>query len=187
MIRLDRIYTGGGDEGETSLGDGTRVPKTHPRIAALAAVEEANAALGVARLHADGAVAEDLARIQNDLFDLGADLCVPLQEEGGERRERLRASPAQVERLEAAIDLLSAELAPLTSFILPGGSPASAQLHLARCVVRRAELAVLTTAEKEGLSPSLPVYLNRLSDYLFVAARQQNDGGKADVLWKPGG
>ncbi len=187
MIRIDRIYTGGGDKGETSLGDGARVRKTDPRIGALAAVEEANATIGIACLHVSGDLREELGRIQNDLFDLGADLCVPLQERSGEERERLRITAAQVTRLEAAIDGISADLEPLTSFILPGGTAASAHIHLARCVVRRAELAAHEANAAAALNPQLLIYLNRLSDFLFVAAREQNDGGRADMLWKPGG
>lgn len=185
MIRIDRIYTGGGDQGETSLGDGNRVAKTHPRIRALAAVDEANAALGLARLHQDGDADAELARIQNDLFDLGADLCVPETPEND--RERLRLTDEPPARLEAAIDALTARLTPLTSFILPGGSPAAAHLHMARCIVRRAEIAVTEVAATETVNPQITVYLNRLSDYLFVAARDSNAGGTADVLWRPGG
>lgn len=188
-VRLDRIYTRGGDQGMTSLGDGTRVPKTHRRIAAYGTVDELNAVLGVVRLQRGLSAAHRrlLLGIQNDLFDLGADLCVPRRssEESG---SRLRVAPAQVERLEAAIDACTARLAPLGSFVLPGGRPAAAWLHQARVVCRRAELCVaeLQASEPEATGPQPLVYLNRLSDLLFVLARVANDGGRADVLWQPG-
>lgn len=184
-MRLDRIYTRGGDAGRTSLGDGARVPKHHVRIAALGELDEANAALGAAAVHVEDAFARDLlAAAQNDLFDLGADLCRPERPE--EPRARLRILETQVEALEAAIDACTAELAPLTSFILPGGSAAAAQLHLARTVVRRTERAVAALAEAEAINPVALRYINRLSDLLFVLARRANDGGRADVLWRPG-
>lgn len=184
MVRLTRIYTRGGDAGETSLGDGSRVAKQDIRVAAYGTVDEANAAIGLARLHAAGEVDAALARIQNDLFDLGADLSTP---EGGKRGDRaLRILPAQVERLEREIDALNAELKPLDSFVLPGGTPGAAHLHLARTVVRRAERLVAELAASEEVNPEALKYLNRLSDHLFVLSRHVNDKGARDVLWRPG-
>ena len=183
MVKLDKIYTRGGDAGETSLGEGSRVRKDSLRVEAYGTVDEANAVIGLARLDADGEADAMLARIQNDLFDLGADLCIP---PGAERRPALRIGDAQVARLEAEIDALNDSLAPLTSFILPGGSPASAHLHLARTVVRRAERLVCSLAAEEDVSANSIAYLNRLSDHLFVLARALNDNGAADVLWQPG-
>lgn len=189
MVRLTRIYTRGGDRGQTSLGDGTRVAKHSARPTAYGTVDEANAVIGLARLtaEADGGVAADamLARIQNDLFDLGADLCTP--DEPEPKYPPLRIVPAQVARLEAEIDAMNAELAPLDSFILPGGKPTAAQLHLARTVVRRAEREITALAEAEPLNPEAVKYANRLSDHLFVLARWVNDRGTGDVLWVPGG
>ena len=184
MVRLSRIYTRGGDQGKTSLGDGRRVAKHAPRIAAYGTVDEANAAVGLARLHTEGEADRMLARIQNDLFDLGADLCTP---EGAERHgQALRISAAQVARLEAEIDAMNAELAPLDSFVLPGGRPAAAYLHLARTVVRRAERLITELASRESVNPEAVKYVNRLSDHLFVLGRHLNDKGAADVLWVPG-
>jgi cob(I)alamin adenosyltransferase len=184
VVSLTRIYTRGGDGGETSLASGARVPKHALRVEAYGTVDEANAAIGLARLHTDGDADAMLARIQNDLFDLGADLSTP---EGGERpRGALRATDAQVERLEREIDALNAELAPLASFVLPGGTPAAAYLHLARTVVRRAERLTVALAEREAVNGAAVRYLNRLSDHLFVLARHLNDRGAADVLWVPG-
>jgi cob(I)alamin adenosyltransferase len=184
MVRLTRIYTRGGDAGETSLGDGRRVPKTDARVAAFGTVDEANAAVGLARLHTVGDADAMLARIQNDLFDLGADLCTP---EGGERRAgALRIVSAQVERLEREIDALNARLAPLGSFVLPGGSPAAAHLHLARTIVRRAERLMVALGAAEPLNPAALQYVNRLSDHLFVLSRHLNQDGAGDVLWVPG-
>jgi len=182
MVRLTRIYTRGGDKGQTSLVDGSRLPKHALRIEAYGTVDEASSVIGMARVHAGGEIDAALSRIQNDLFDLGADLATP----GIEMENALRIQPAQVERLEREIDALNAELQPLDSFILPGGSPASACLHLARTVVRRAERQACAAAEQEPLNPVAIQYLNRLSDYLFVAARYLNDKGRADVLWVPG-
>lgn len=184
MVRLTRIYTRGGDRGATSLGDGTRVPKHHLRVETYGTVDEANAAIGLARLHTEGEVDAMLARIQNDLFDVGADLCRPLPEEGEDRA--LRVTAAQVERLEREIDALNAELEPLGSFVLPGGTPAAAHLHFARTVVRRAERLAVALAERERVNPEVIRYLNRLSDHLFVLARWLNDRGARDVLWVPG-
>ncbi|HEX4294662.1 MAG TPA: cob(I)yrinic acid a,c-diamide adenosyltransferase [Rhizomicrobium sp.] len=185
MVTLNRIYTKTGDKGETALGDGTRRPKQALRIQAFGTVDETNSAVGIARLHAQDEVDAMLARIQNDLFDLGADLCVP---ETAKRNEgRLRVVEAQVERLEREIDAMNAELAPLTSFVLPGGTPAAAHLHLARAVARRAERLMVELAAGETVNDAAMRYINRLSDHLFVASRFVNDKGAKDVLWVPGG
>jgi cob(I)alamin adenosyltransferase len=184
MVRLTRIYTRGGDQGETSLGDGSRVSKHALRVATFGTVDEANAAIGLARLHADADADAMLGRIQNDLFDLGADLCTP---EGGRRGAgALRIAASQVERLEREIDMMNASLRPLDSFVLPGGSAAAAHLHLARTVVRRAERLVSDLAQREPVNPEALRYLNRLSDHLFVLGRRANDNGGRDVLWLPG-
>jgi cob(I)alamin adenosyltransferase len=187
VVYLNRIYTKSGDAGETSLGDGVRVPKTHPRIAAYGGVDELNSVLGLV-LTADlpAAWRAPLLRIQNDLFDLGADLCVPLSEAPAEHPP-LRVTAAQVAELERFIDDVNERLSPLTSFVLPGGSVAAAHLHFARTVCRRVEIGVLHLAERERLNPQTTIYLNRLSDLLFVLARAANDDGKGDVLWQPGG
>ena len=188
MVRLTRIYTRGGDKGKTSLGDGARVPKHDSRVAAYGTVDEANAAIGLVRLHATGEADSMLARIQNDLFDLGADLCTPEKPESPDSDPdwALRVTPSQVERLEQEIDRLNAELAPLDSFVLPGGSPAAAYLHLARTVARRAERAMTELAATQPVNPEAIKYVNRLSDHLFVLARHLNDKGRGDVLWTPG-
>ena len=178
MVRIDRVTTRGGDKGETSLGDGTRLAKDASRVEAIGAVDEANATIGLMRLHCTGTADAMLARIQNDLFDLGADLCVP-----GEGGARLRLPESVALRLEAEI----AELPPLSSFILPGGSPAAAHAHLARTQVRRAERRVVTLAREETLNSNVVRYLNRLSDHLFVLGRVLNENGARDVLWSPGG
>lgn len=184
MVTLTRIYTKGGDAGETSLGSGERVAKHDIRVAAYGTVDEANAVIGLVRLHTAGADDAMLERIQNDLFDLGADLCTP---EGDERRSgALRVSEAQVERLESEIDAMNAELQPLTSFVLPGGSPASAYLHLARTVSRRAERDMTILTGRETVNDAAMRYINRLSDHLFVMARRLNSNGAEDVLWTPG-
>ncbi len=190
MVVLNKIYTRTGDGGTTALGSGTRVPKHHARIAAFGTVDETNAAIGVARLELDaceGQVDEMLERIQNDLFDLGADLCVPEagQDETG---EALRIAPSQVERIEKEIDELNAELEPLRSFVLPGGTRAAAALHVARTVCRRAErlMGELAAMKEETVGEAALRYINRLSDFLFVASRTVNDKGKADRLWTPG-
>ena len=182
MVRLDRIYTRGGDGGETSLGDGSRVPKHDVRIAAIGAIEEANAAIGIARVHTRAAPEVDamLERIQQDLFDVGADLCVP-----GPSGDRLRIAPAQVRRLEAEIDAMNAGLKPLTSFVLPSGTPAAAHLHLARTILRRAEQAVVALNVRDGVNDALLQYVNRASDHLFVLCRVLN-AEHGDVLWRPG-
>ena len=184
MVVLNRIYTRTGDAGTAALGNGERRKKFDLRFVAIGEVDEANAAIGLARQHAHADLDRTLARIQNDLFDLGADLAVPEGEETG--RSRLRVAEAQVARLEAEIDRWNADLAPLTSFVLPGGSALAAALHLARTVTRRAERAVVALAESEALNPAALAYVNRLSDLLFVAARFANDGGAGDVLWVPG-
>lgn len=183
MVKLSRIYTRGGDGGQTSLGGGARVAKHDPRIGAGGAVDEANAAVGLARLHATGEAAEMLARIQDDLFDLGADLSYPDLEGGG---AALRIVQGQVDRLEAEIDAMNGQLSELTSFVLPGGTPASAHLHLARTVARRAERAIAALAEREPVNPLALKFVNRLSDHLFVLGRFLNDKGANDVLWRPG-
>jgi cob(I)alamin adenosyltransferase len=175
-VRLTRIYTRGGDRGETSLGDGSRVPKTDPRVEAVGQVDELNSLVGWA-LAADGAP-ELLVRVQNELFDLGADLATP---DSGSR-PRLRVSQEQVERLESECDAANAVLEPLKSFVLPGGSELAARLYVARAVCRRAERAVLRV---DGVSPLVAVYLNRLSDLLFILARAANAGGE-ETLWRPG-
>ena len=184
MVKLTRIYTRGGDKGKTSLGDGTRVAKQSLRVEAYGTVDEANAALGLARLHTAGDDDAMLARIQNDLFDLGADLCTP--EDGRRAAGALRIVAAQVKRLETEIDRMNAALAPLNSFVLPGGSPAAAYLHLARTVTRRAERLVCALAATEPVNPEAIKYLNRLSDHLFVFSRRLNGNGANDVLWRPG-
>lgn len=182
MVKLTRIYTRGGDKGKTSLGDGARVAKHDRRVAAYGAVDEANAAIGVARTEASGETDEMLRRIQNDLFDLGADLCRPATEGDG----ALRIGQGHVDRLEAEIDRVNAALSALDSFVLPGGTALAAQLHLARTVTRRAEREITALAEAEPVNPLAVRYINRLSDHLFVLSRQANDGGAADVLWTPG-
>ena len=184
MVSLTRIYTRGGDKGETSLTDGSRVKKHDLRVEAFGTVDEANAALGLARLHTKGEADAILARIQNDLFDLGADLSTP--ETGRKAEGALRIVPAQVARLEHEIDAMNAELKPLDSFVLPGGTAAAAYLHLARTVVRRAERLVAALAEAGPVNPEALKYLNRLSDHLFVMSRHLNDRGARDVLWQPG-
>ncbi len=189
MVRLNRIYTRTGDDGTTGLTGGARRPKSDPRIEAYGTVDETNACIGLARLHT-GALPEldaMLARIQNDLFDLGADLSTP--DDGSPPAvEPLRIVAAQVERLEGEIDRLNAALAPLRSFVLPGGSPAAAALHLARTVSRRAERVMVGLSRQDGEAVGRDAmrYVNRLSDFLFVAARAANDDGRADVLWVPG-
>ncbi len=195
MVYLSRIYTKTGDKGDTALGDGTRVPKDHPRVAAFGSVDELNSILGLLLAQADSTAysvrgsdlpeAELLRGIQNELFDVGADLCAPLPPKG-EEDQRLRIQPVQAERLEKAIDRLNASLQPLKSFVLPGGSPAAAWCHLARTVCRRAERDVVALARTEPVNPQVIVYLNRLSDFLFVLGRVLNANGSLDVLWVPG-
>ncbi|CAA6605403.1 Cob(I)yrinic acid a,c-diamide adenosyltransferase [Rhodospirillaceae bacterium LM-1] len=187
MVRLTRIYTRGGDKGMTSLGSGQRVAKHALRVEAYGTVDEANAVLGLARIHCNDAPQIDaiLARIQNDLFDLGADLCTPevAEDKAG---PRLRIDSVQVQRLEAEIDAHNSNLNPLESFVLPGGSAAAAHLHLARTVVRRAERLIAALAEEEPINPQALAYANRLSDLLFVLARAANRLGEGDILWVPG-
>jgi cob(I)alamin adenosyltransferase len=184
MVTLSKIYTRGGDKGETSLGSGDRVAKHSIRVAAYGTSDEANAVIGIARLHAEGNADAMLARIQNDLFDLGADLCTP---EGGARSDgALRVTAAQVKRLETEIDAMNEVLEPLKSFILPGGTTAGAYLHLARTTVRRCERLMTELALIEPVNPEAIMYANRLSDHLFVLARHVNDDGRLDVLWVPG-
>jgi cob(I)alamin adenosyltransferase len=184
MVYLSRIYTRTGDDGTTALGDGTRLPKDHPRVAAFGEVDELNAVLGLLHAHCpDSSEAKLLRTVQNDLFDLGGDLCFPIVE--GETG-MLRVTAAQAERLERAIDRSNENLQPLRSFVLPGGSPAAAWLHLARTVCRRAERAVVTLAASETVNPQVLIYLNRLSDLLFVLGRVANDNGAKDVTWVPG-
>ena len=192
MVKLTRIYTRGGDKGETSLGRGERVAKHDPRVEAYGTTDEANAVIGLARAAIERTVRNDelrrhvddmLKRIQNDLFDLGADLCTI---EGKAGEQALRVLPSQTERLEREIDAMNGELSPLTSFVLPGGSEAAAWLHLARTVTRRADRCMTALAREQPVSPEAIKYINRLSDHLFVLSRKLNDNGGSDVLWVPG-
>jgi cob(I)alamin adenosyltransferase len=186
MVYLSRIYTKGGDKGETALGDGLRVLKDHPRVASYGSVDELNSVLGLLLAnHLDVVEAPLLRDIQNDLFDVGGDLCIP-QKPDEQPGKSLRVRPEQVTRLEQTIDRLNANLTPLRSFILPGGMPPAAWFHFARTVCRRAERDVVTLARTESVNPHVIEYLNRLSDLLFVLARVCNDGGARDVLWEPG-
>jgi len=184
MVQLTRIYTRGGDKGDTSLGTGRRVPKHDLRVASYGTVDEANCIIGLARLHTTDDADAMLDRIQNDMFDLGADLCTPEQEE--RKATALRILDSQVDRLEQEIDAMNADLAPLKSFILPGGTAAAAHLHMARAVARRAERLMTKLATHEPINPAALRYINRLSDHLFVLARRVNGNGAGDVLWKPG-
>lgn len=186
MVRLDKIVTKAGDGGKTRLATGEPVSKASARVEAYGAVDEANSAIGVARLHttSDPVLDPILDRIQNDLFDLGADLATPHSDDL--KFEPLRIQESQVLRLEAEIDALNEKLSPLTSFILPGGTPAAAHLHLARAIARRAERSVVALADVEPISPEAIKFANRLSDLLFIAARWANDQGRGDLLWKPG-
>ena len=185
MVKLNRIYTRTGDDGSTGLVDGSRTLKHSARIEAIGAVDEANSAIGFAAVAVSGEHAQDLSRIQNDLFDLGADLATP-GEDFEPSEMVLRIVPAQTEWLEARIDAAGEQLQPLKSFVLPGGSEAAARVHLARASVRRAERAMVALARQEPVNPAALAYVNRLSDYLFQLARLLNDGGKADVTWVPG-
>ncbi|MBV8826960.1 MAG: cob(I)yrinic acid a,c-diamide adenosyltransferase [Bradyrhizobiaceae bacterium] len=189
MVVLNRIYTRTGDDGTTALGSGERRPKYDLRVAAYGTIDEANAAIGLARLHTanDERVDAMLARIQNDLFDLGADLCSP-DKGKGPGGERLAILDSQVARLEQEIDTLNGSLAPLRSFVLPGGTAAAAALHLARTICRRAERMIVELSHRpdESVSAAVIKYVNRLSDFLFVASRYANDNGSRDVLWVPG-
>ena len=190
MVKLNKIYTRTGDDGTTGLVDGSRRAKHDPRMAAIGEVDELNSALGFAALAVEGETLANLRRIQNDLFDLGADLATPLGDIGGKdfapSEMVLRTVAAQVAWLERAIDAANAPLSPLTSFILPGGSEAAARVHLARAIARRAERAATALADAEPVNPQALGYLNRLSDYLFVLARAINAGGDGDVQWVPG-
>ena len=184
MVRLNRIYTRTGDDGTTGLVDGSRAPKHAPRLEAVGAVDEANSTIGWALLAAEGH-AGDLRRIQNDLFDLGADLATP-GDDFTPSEMVLRIVPAQADWIEARIDALNENLEPLRSFILPGGSEAAARVHIARAAVRRAERAITALGERERVNPAALAFVNRLSDYLFVLARAANAAGEGDVLWQPG-
>ena len=185
MVKLTKIYTRTGDDGTTGLVDGSRLPKHAARMEAVGAVDEANAALGMAVQVLDGEHRDTLLRLQNDLFDLGADLATPGDDfEPGEMT--LRIVPSQVEWVEQRIDAVNADLEPLTSFILPGGSEAAARLHVARTATRRAERAIAALAQAEPVNPAAAAFVNRLSDLLFVLCRAVNDGGTRDVLWTPG-
>lgn len=185
MVTLTKIYTRGGDQGETSLVDGSRQKKNLPRIDAFGTVDETNALIGIARLHVTGEADAMLNRIQNELFDLGADLATP-GEDFGPESQSLRIQDSQTARLEAEIDAMNARLEPLKSFVLPGGSAASAYLHLARTVARRAERVMVAAMATDSINPAALRYINRLSDHLFVMGRYLNGEGKGDVLWQPG-
>lgn len=190
MVRLNRIYTRTGDDGTTGLVDGSRLPKHHARMEAIGAIDEANSAIGLAAVALSGdPMADTLVRVQNDLFDLGADLATPLGEgeDFAPSEMVLRMVKSQTAWLESAIDEATAKLEPLTSFILPGGSEAAARLHVARASARRAERSVVAMAAEVPVNPAASAYINRLSDLLFVLARLANDGGRNDVLWVPAG
>lgn len=187
MVVLNKIYTRGGDKGDTALGNGVRVAKDALRVEAYGTVDETNACVGLARLHAEGDMDAALARIQNDLFDLGADLCRPEMAKDAEAEyPPLRATDAQVDRLEAEIDAMNSALSPLRSFVLPGGSALSANLHQCRTVSRRAERLTVALARDEDINGAVVRYLNRVSDWFFVASRAANANGADDVLWVPG-
>ena len=187
MVVLNKIYTKTGDAGETALGNGARVAKHSMRVTAYGTVDEANATVGLARLHAEGDIDAQLAAIQNDLFDLGADLCRPdMEKDADAEYPPLRVTMDQVQRLESEIDVMTGILSPLRSFILPGGSALAAHLHLCRTVSRRAERLSVELSQEESVNPAAVKYLNRLSDWFFVASRIANNDGKDDVLWVPG-
>ncbi len=188
MVKLNKIYTRTGDTGSTGLVDGSRLPKDDVRVRAYGDVDETNSVIGLVRLHLENKRLDImLARIQNDLFDLGADLATPLPKKGSaDSQYALRMAAEQAIRLEAELDMLNADLAPLTSFVLPGGNPPAAYLHQARTVCRRAERICVALSHKQAINPHALTYLNRLSDFLFVAARWCNNQGKADVIWVPG-
>lgn len=187
MVVLSKIYTKTGDGGETALGNGARVAKDAPRVEAYGTVDEANASFGMARLHATGEISDWIAQIQNDLFDLGADLCRPdIAADATAEYPPLRMNAAQVDRLERQIDRMNEALEPLRSFVLPGGTALAAHLHLCRTVTRRAERLTISLATAEEVNAEAIRYLNRLSDWCFCAARMANDEGRADVLWVPG-
>lgn len=185
MVKLTKIYTRGGDKGKTSLADGSRLDKHDLRIEAYGTVDEANAAIGLVRLQVSGDIDAMLMRIQNDLFDLGADMATPGDDFTPNDRS-LRVIDAQVDRLEQEIDQMNRDLDPLSSFILPGGTAAASFLHLSRTIVRRAERRSTEAAQAVAINPAAIRYLNRLSDHLFVLGRVLNEGGKADILWVPG-
>ncbi|MBL4870594.1 MAG: cob(I)yrinic acid a,c-diamide adenosyltransferase [Robiginitomaculum sp.] len=185
MVKLNKIYTRTGDDGSTGLADGSRVEKDCFRVKAYGEVDEANSAIGLARLHIDHIeLGQSLSRIQNDLFDLGADLATPTLEDDS---KALRVVQSQIDRLETELDHLNKDIAPLKTFVLPGGTPPAAYLHLARAITRRAEREIVTMARTETINPLSLKYINRLSDYLFVAARWCNNQGETDVKWVPGG
>ncbi|MEO0343774.1 MAG: cob(I)yrinic acid a,c-diamide adenosyltransferase [Pseudomonadota bacterium] len=187
MVTLNKIYTRTGDGGHTALGNGQRVAKYSARVTAYGTVDETNSTVGLARLHADDKTDKQLSMIQNDLFDLGADLCRPdMAEDANAEYTPLRMTEAQVTRLEVEIDTMNEALEPLKSFILPGGSALAAHLHLCRTVCRRAERLAVELSQLEDVNPSAVMYLNRLSDWFFVASRMANDAGANDVLWVPG-
>ncbi len=183
MVKLNKIYTRTGDDGTTGLVDGSRIAKDSPRMAAIGDVDDVNCAIGVAALHVSGEILAQLRMIQNDLFDLGADLATP---EGDYEWEPLRVAQVQIDRLEAELDAMNANLLPLNSFILPGGSPAGAALHVARSACRKAERTAVGASKTEAMNPVALAYLNRLSDYLFVMGRAVNNNGADDILWIPG-
>jgi len=185
LVKLNKIYTRTGDDGTTGLVDGSRAPKDAPRMAAIGDVDEANSAIGAAALHAGDEMLARIRTIQNDLFDLGADLATP-GEDFAASEMTLRIVARQIERLESEIDAMNAGMPPLTSFILPGGTPLGAALHIARSITRRAERSAVTAARSVSLNPLALAYLNRLSDWLFVAARYANAEGRDDILWMPG-
>ena len=184
MIKINRVYTRTGDDGRTGLGDGARLPKFHIRVAAYGSVDEANSFIGLAGLHVGEEVRGILLRIQNDLFDIGADLCRP--ERSGLKLQPLRVTEDQVRWLEEVLDAQNSKLEPLSSFVLPGGTQGAALLHVARTIVRRAEREIVEIGFQEPVTPAALRYMNRLSDLLFVLARVENDQGRADVLWEPG-
>ncbi|NBB97192.1 MAG: cob(I)yrinic acid a,c-diamide adenosyltransferase [Alphaproteobacteria bacterium] len=187
MVVLNKIYTRTGDAGETALGNGARVAKHSQRVTAYGTVDELNAVMGIARLHATDDMAAAVARIQNDLFDLGADLCTPDMERDAEAEyPPLRMAPEQIDRLESEIDAMNKDLQPLRSFILPGGTPLAAHFHMCRTVARRAERETIALAAIETVNESAVKYLNRLSDWFFVAGRAVNNNGADDILWVPG-
>lgn len=186
MVVLNKIYTKTGDKGETALGDGSRVAKTSPRVEAYGTVDELNSIVGIAVFHAEGKIREQLQTIQNDLFDLGADLCVPVTQNVEAEYPPLRMVKAQVERLENEIDQVNKDLSPLRSFVLPGGTLLASYLHQCRTVARRAERLTVGLSKEEPINPDTIKYLNRLSDWFFVMARVANNNGKDDILWIPG-
>ena len=183
MIKLNKIYTKTGDRGDTALGDGKRVLKDSLRVSAYGNVDELNASIGVITLYAETDLKRKLKNIQNDLFDIGADLCVPIS---NKREERLRLSKNQIETLEADIDEMNSILEPLNSFVLPGGCKSATFLHLSRTICRRAERSVVSLRSEEEINDNTLIYLNRLSDWLFVASRVENQENSSEVLWSPG-